>query len=102
MDKLRIQQLHKRDEMLCAIDIRFERFVHRGIEVHDAREVHNNVDLSLQFLDSVRVDSAERFVKIAFQYRDLPSHGFNAAEALHGWFHGWGSENVRKEPLFPR
>ena len=43
-----IQQLHQLDDVQCAVNIRLERLIHRRIEIHDAGEIHHNIDFAFE------------------------------------------------------
>src|SRR5262249_6466014 len=74
--------------------------VHRRIEIHDSRQVHNDVDFALEMLNVLLRNTAEWFCDIALDdvhllpYRALPSGALDD-DAERRRFQDFGIESLR-------
>src|SRR5690242_3347025 len=68
--------------MLGPVNVWFDRFIDRRIEIDDAREIHNDIDSTFELLKILGRYAAQWLVQIAFDHLHLLTYDTLAAETL--------------------
>src|SRR5262245_36061245 len=92
------EELHQFDKILSSVNIRLERLGDRRIEIHDAGEVHDDIDSPLEQLQVFHRNAAHRLIQVALDDMNLFAKDA-LSNLLNNGTQRRGRQNLRIEPF---